>query len=73
MKKRWPKTYEYLTKFEKILQSRASKVLQDLVKKTTFYAVFGVANYTISLYKVVWKRMATDLIAAVFSQHNTPL
>jgi methylase of polypeptide subunit release factors len=72
MKKKWPRTYGYLTKFKEVLQSRASKMLQDLAKKTSFYAVFGVANYTMSKFKVVWKRMSTDLIAAVVSQSKTP-
>jgi hypothetical protein len=47
-------------------------MLQDLAKKTSFYAVFGVAKYTMSKFKVVWKRMTTDLIAAVISQSKTP-
>jgi hypothetical protein len=72
MKKEWPRTYGYLTRFKEVLQSRASRVLQDLAKKTSFYAVFGVADYTISKYKVVWKRMTTDLIATVISQSKTP-
>ncbi len=72
MKKKWPRTYGYLTRFKEVLQARASKALQDLAQKTSFYAVFGVANYTMSNYKVVWKRMTTDLIAAVISQAKTP-
>ncbi|MFH1374538.1 MAG: N-6 DNA methylase [bacterium] len=71
MKREWPRTYGYLTKFKGILQSRASKILQDLARKTSFYAVFGVANYTMSNYKVVWKRMTNDLIATVISQTKT--
>jgi len=71
MKKQWPRTYNYLTKFKEVLQARASKALQDLAKKTSFYAVFGVADYTVSKYKVVWKRMTTDLIATVVSQSKT--
>jgi len=71
MKKEWPRTYGYLTRFKEILQLRASKMLQDLAKRTSFYAVFGVANYTMSKYKVVWKRMTTDLIATVISQSKT--
>ncbi len=71
MKKKWPRTYVYLTKFKDILLSRASKPLRQLAEKTAFYAVFGVADYTMSNYKVVWKRMTNDLIACVVSQFKT--
>ena len=72
MKRNWPRTYGYLTRFEDILLSRASKPLRQLAERTAFYAVFGVANYTVARYKVVWKRMTNDLIAAVISQFKTP-
>jgi type I restriction-modification system DNA methylase subunit len=72
MKSEWPKTYSYLTKFKEILLNRASRVLKDLMEKSAFYAVFGVADYTMSNYKVVWKRMTNDLIACVVSQYKTP-
>jgi len=71
MKKKWPRSYNYLIKFREVLLLRASKPLKELAIKTSFYAVFGVADYTISKYKVVWKRMSNDLIAAVISHHKT--
>jgi hypothetical protein len=72
MKRNWPRTYGYLTRFRDVLLSRASKPLQQLAERTAFYAVFGVANYTVERYKVVWKRMTSDLIASVISQFKTP-
>jgi SAM-dependent methyltransferase len=72
IKARWPRTYGYLTKFRNVLLNRASRVLKDLMAKTSFYAVFGVADYTMANYKVVWKRMTNDLIATVISQFKTP-
>lgn len=72
MKRNWPRTYGYLTRFQDILLSRASKPLRQLAERTAFYAVFGVANYTVERYKVVWKRMTSDLIATVISQFKTP-
>jgi len=72
MKRNWPRTYGYLTRFKDILLSRASKPLRQLAERTAFYAVFGVANYTVARYKVVWKRMTSDLIATVISQFKTP-
>jgi SAM-dependent methyltransferase len=71
MKNQWPRTYSYLTRFKDVLLGRASKPLQQLAERTTFYTVFGVADYTIARYKVVWKRMTNDLIATVISQHKT--
>jgi hypothetical protein len=72
MKRNWPRTYGYLTRFKDILLSRASKPLRQLAERTAFYAVFGVADYTVARYKVVWKRMTSDLIAAVISQFKAP-
>lgn len=72
MKKNWPRTYTYLTQFKDVLKARASKVLRDLAEKTEFYAVFGVADYTLAKYRVVWKRMTNDMFACVISQIKTP-
>lgn len=71
MKKEWPHTYNYLTKFREVLLSRGSRTVRELAKRTAFYAMFGIGTYTIARYKVVWKRMASDLVAAVISQAKT--
>jgi hypothetical protein len=34
--------------------------------------MYGIGSYTFAPYKVVWKRMANDLIAAVVSTFATP-
>jgi len=72
MKKEWPRTYAYLTRFKDILLSRGSKTVRQFAERTAFYAMYGIGLYTIARYKVVWKRMASDLVAAVVSQHKTP-
>lgn len=72
MKRQWPRTYSYLTRFEKVLLTRGSKTVRQFAERTAFYAMFGIGPYTVARYKVVWKRMANDLIAAVISQHKTP-
>ena len=72
MKKEWPRTFGYLTKFKDILLSRGSKTIRQLAERTEFYAMFGIGTYTVDRYKVVWKRMANDIVAAVISQHKTP-
>lgn len=72
MKTEWPRTYAYLTKFKDILLSRGSNTVRELAERTAFYAMFAIGSYTVARYKVVWKRMANDLVAAVISQHKTP-
>jgi len=71
MKKDWPYTYNYLTSFKDILLSRGSRTVRELAERTEFYSMFGIGKYTIARYKVVWKRMSSDLVAAVISQTKT--
>jgi len=71
MKKEWPRTYSYLTKFRLELLSRGSKSTRQLAERTAFYAMFGIGPYTISPYKVAWKGLANDIVAAVVSQTKT--
>lgn len=71
MKKQWPRTYGYLTRFRDVLLSRGSNTVRQLAERTAFYAMFGIGEYTVARYKVVWKRMANDFVAAVLSQHKT--
>jgi type I restriction-modification system DNA methylase subunit len=73
MKSEWPRTYGYLTRFKDVLLSRGSKTVRQFAERTAFYAMFGIGPYTVARYKVVWKRMAGDLVAAVISQYKTPI
>ena len=59
--------------FKGILLSRGSKVVRELAEKTTFYTMYGIGEYTFAPYKVVWKRMASDLEAVVLSTVKTPI
>jgi SAM-dependent methyltransferase len=72
MKRKWPHTYNYLTRFRDVLLARGSRPVRELAERTAFYAMFGIGKYTVARYKVVWKRMATDIVAAVISQTKTP-
>jgi len=71
MKKEWPRTYGYLTRFKDILLSRGSKSTRQLAERTAFYAMFGIGPHTIDPYKVIWKGLANDIVAAVISQTKT--
>ena len=73
MKSEQPRTYAYLTKFRNILLARKSNVVRTMAEKHGFYAVFGVGEYTVASYKVIWKRMSNDLCAVVISQWKTKL
>jgi len=72
LRQQHPRSYGYLTNFKEILLSRGSKVLKKLAERTSFFTMFGIGEYTFARYKVVWKRMASDLVAAVIAQHKTP-
>jgi hypothetical protein len=72
MKKEWPRTYGYLTRFKDILFSRGSKSIRELAERTAFYAMYGIGPYTVARYKVVWQFMSQDIVAAVISQYKTP-
>ena len=71
VKKDWPYTYNYLSRFRDVLLSRGSRIVRELAERTAFYAMFGIGKYTVARYKVVWKRMAGDLVASVISQEKT--
>lgn len=72
MKKNWPRTYNYLVKFKDVLLSRGSKTVRRLAERTAFYSMFAIGEYTVARYKVIWKRMANDVVACVISQYKTP-
>jgi type I restriction-modification system DNA methylase subunit len=66
-----PLTYAYLKQFKKILLSRGSRIVKELAQKTEFYAMYGIGEYTFAKYRVVWKRMASKIVAVVLSSTKT--
>ncbi|MCX7998019.1 MAG: N-6 DNA methylase, partial [Leptospiraceae bacterium] len=72
MKKNWPYTFAYLTEFKEILMN--ASLYRHFHKKAgnAFYGQRNINQDTFSNYKVVWRIMATDLIACVISQLKTP-
>ena len=68
----YPRTFGYLANFREVLLSRGSKFLKNLAERTSFFTMFGIGNYTFAKYKVLWKRMANDIVASVVSQVKTP-
>jgi hypothetical protein len=72
MKEKWPRTYSYLSKFKTTLKNRQSKAARMLAERSVFYVMLGYGPYTISNFKVIWKRMTDDIFASVISHHKTP-
>jgi hypothetical protein len=67
-----PLTYAYLQQFRSILLSRGSRAVREFAEATEFYAMYGIGPYSVARYRVVWKRMASRLTAAVLSTARTP-
>jgi len=65
MKVELPLTYAYFKEFEKELWTRQSQSVRDLMKKSAFYAMYAVADYTFAPYKVVWREQAETFTVAV--------
>ncbi len=69
---RYPKTYGYLKRFEKVLRERRSRGVSDMIKKgAPFYTMFAVGDYTFAPYKVVWREQAASLTAAVVTSRES--
>jgi hypothetical protein len=71
MKNRWPRTYGYLLRFKQELLDRAAYKKYHADSENPFYSQYNIADYSFARYKVVWKRMANDLVAAVITHYNT--
>ena len=65
LRESFPRTYSYLKSFETLLHARKSKMIRDLMDRNAFYAMFGIGKYTLSPWKVVWRRMVREFTAAV--------
>jgi hypothetical protein len=75
LKTKYPKTYLYLKRFEKILRERSAfkryftrkNINGRIVETGPFYSMFGVGDYTFAPYKVVWPNIASKISSAVVS------
>lgn len=68
LKRRWPKTYDYLKEFYDFLKSRK---MYDLgFRELEFYSLFKTGDFLISPYKVVWKYIASGLICSVVGKKS---
>ncbi|MFZ5830501.1 MAG: HsdM family class I SAM-dependent methyltransferase [Planctomycetota bacterium] len=65
MEAHYPRTLAYLRQFADTLQRRAA--YRRFQARGPFYSMYNVGPYTLSEYKVVWRRMETRLRAAVLA------
>ncbi|MEO0238761.1 MAG: N-6 DNA methylase [candidate division WOR-3 bacterium] len=72
MKNKWPKTYSYLLNFKDILMQMALYKHFHEPVGGPFYGERNIGKHIFSPYKVVWRRQANDINAAVVVQHKTP-
>jgi len=64
MQKVFPKAYSYFKRFEKQLRKR-SGFRRYFSEEAPFYSIFNIGDYTFAPWKVVWRRVANELDAAV--------
>jgi len=69
MRRKYPKTFAYLERFEKQLRQR-SGYKQFFNNSDPFYSVYNVGPYTLSEWKVVWKHtgIQNSMRASVMSE-----
>jgi methylase of polypeptide subunit release factors len=65
MKINYSKTYRYFLNFKKQLESRSLHKLWG--KKNPFYSLYDIGDYTLTDYKVVWKRIAGGITGKAVS------
>lgn len=71
MKAEWPHTFAYLRQFERALRQRAA-FKKYYEPSDPYWSQFNISRDTFSSHRVAWKRMATDIFAAVVSSWPTP-
>jgi len=65
MKAEYPKTLEYLCRFEHQLRQRAAFKKYFDAKKHPFWSMFNVGTYTLERWRVGWRIMGSRMEAAV--------
>jgi len=63
LKRRFPKTSEYLEFFRTELENRS--ILKHFLKNQPFYALYNTGPYSFASFKVVWTRVGNDIKCAV--------
>lgn len=70
LKRKFPKTYGFLHKFEKQLRSRKPFVKYLAPQGAPFYTIRDVGEYTYAPYKTLWREQASGMISAVIDSSD---
>jgi len=70
MKVNFPKTYSYFARFKEVLLQRSAYTL--LRKGHPFYIMVDIHKHSFAPFKVAWKRMGSEIAAAVLSPTYDP-
>lgn len=71
MRRDYPKTYDYLKQFDRVLKARAA--YKRYQESKAFYSMYNVGPYTVAPIKVVWRRMDRRINAAMIGQFDDPV
>lgn len=67
MRTAYPKTYQFLSKFEEPLRERALFKRYYDTEEDPFYSMYNVGSYTVSPYLVVWRYVSKTFKSAVLN------
>jgi hypothetical protein len=70
MREKYPRTFEYLSRFDQRLKDRAA--YRRYQSGGPFYSMYNVGPYTTAPIKVVWRRMDSGINAAVATMIEDP-
>jgi len=66
MQTRFPYTYSYLKRFEKVLLQRGGWEVKQMIKAgKPFYSMSEIGDYTFAPWKVVWREQASGMTASI--------
>jgi methylase of polypeptide subunit release factors len=74
MEKQYAKAHSYLAKFEKVLRSRPA-FRRYFRAEDPYWSMFNISPFTFAPWKVVWRYIATEMVAAAIgpSQSGKPV
>jgi hypothetical protein len=72
MRRHFPRTLEFLLRFESLLRSCAVLAQYFDPENDPFYSIYNVGKYTFAPYKILWSQVADELNAVVVSSSFAP-
>ena len=72
MRRHYPRTLEFLLRYESLLRSCAILAQYFDPESDPFYSIYNVGRYTFAPYKILWSQVADELDAVVVSSSFAP-